>query len=154
MYHGVNYYVLRAILKVESGLNPNAVNHNNNGTTDVGMGQFNSMHFKELAKFGIAPEHLKDACISTYVSAWHLKKSIVAGGNTWEAVARYHSATPYFNQRYQILLKNELIRSGVMTGAIQVVPSLGTAKASGTRTASAGAQLVATQPSMVVTDTQ
>jgi soluble lytic murein transglycosylase-like protein len=123
-YHGVNYFVLRAILKVESGLNPNAVGRNNNGTVDVGMGQMNSMHFRDLAKFGIEPGHLRDPCISTYVAAWHLKKNLIASGNTWEGIARYHSATPYFNQRYQILLKNEMIRSGAMTGSLQAVPSI------------------------------
>ena len=123
-YHGVNYFVLRAILKVESGLNPNAVGRNNNGTVDVGMGQMNSMHFRDLAKFGIEPGHLRDPCISTYVAAWHLKKNLIASGNTWEGIARYHSATPYFNQRYQILLKNEMIRSGAMTGSLQAVPNI------------------------------
>lgn len=122
--HGVNHDVLRAILKVESNLNPGAVGKNDNKTVDVGIGQMNSMHFGELAKYGIAPEHLKDACIGTYVAAWHLKKNMKAGGNTWEAIARYHSATPYFNQRYQILLKNELIRTGVLDGQIQRVPPL------------------------------
>ena len=30
------------------------------------MGQHNAMHFRTLAKFGIAPGHLKDACIATH----------------------------------------------------------------------------------------
>jgi hypothetical protein len=34
-------------------------------------------------------------------------------GNTWFGVAAYHSATPVHNQRYQALLKQELMRSGV-----------------------------------------
>lgn len=123
-FHVVNPNILRAILNVESRLNPNAVGKNDNGTMDVGIGQMNSMHFKELAKHGIAAAHLKDACVGTYVAAWHLRKSIVKYGNTWFAVASYHSGTPYFNTRYQILLKNELIRSGMLTGNIQPVPSI------------------------------
>lgn len=123
-YHGVNHAILRAILKVESNLNPQAVGKNDNGTQDVGIGQMNSMHFKELSKFGIAPEHLKDACVGTYVAAWHLKKGIAKHGNTWFAVARYHSATPYFNNRYQILLNNELVKSGVIHGKQLPVPPL------------------------------
>jgi hypothetical protein len=123
-FHGVNVYVLRAILKVESGLNPNAIGYNRNGSVDLGLAQINSMHLPTLAKQGIYPEHLKDACISSHVAAWHLKKSMSSHGNTWEAVARYHSATPYYNQRYQILLMNELIRSGVLQGDVRAVPPL------------------------------
>lgn len=123
-YHGVNAYILRAILKVESNLNPGAVGKNDNRSIDVGIGQMNSIHFKELAKYGVGPDQLKDACIGTYVAAWQLKKGIASHGNTWEAIARYHSATPYFNKRYQILLGNELIRSNVLNGMIQAVPPL------------------------------
>lgn len=123
-YHGVNHAVLRAILKVESNLNPNAVGKNDNGTIDIGIGQMNSMHLKELSQYGIAQEHLKDACVGTYVAAWHLKKGIAKHGNTWYAVARYHSATPYFNNRYQILLNNELIKAGVIQGKRMPVPPL------------------------------
>lgn len=124
-FHAVNPYVLRAILKVESGLNPaTTVSRNTNGTVDVGICQFNSMHFKRLARYNIAPGHLLDPCICTYVAAWHLAEVIRDNGNTWEGIARYHSGTPYFNQRYQILLSNELIRSGVIQGKVQPVPPL------------------------------
>lgn len=51
-FHGVNVYVLRVILRVESGLNPTAVARNANGSKDVGIGQMNSIHFKELGRYG------------------------------------------------------------------------------------------------------
>ncbi len=117
-YQSVNPHVLRAILAVESNLKPGAIGRNANGTIDVGMGQMNSIHFKDLAKYGIAPEHLTDPCVATYVTAWHLKKLILQHGNTWEGIARYHSGTPTFNQRYQVLLRNELVRSGAITGIL------------------------------------
>ncbi|MDF2461920.1 MAG: Lytic transglycosylase, catalytic [Ramlibacter sp.] len=123
-YHSVNPYVRRAILKVESNLNPAAIGRNANGTVDVGIGQHSSMHFKELAKHGIEPAHLLDACVGTYVAAWHLRRVVERHGNTWEGVARYHSATPYFNKRYQILLTNEPVRSKVLQGPLQRVPSI------------------------------
>lgn len=123
-YHQVNAYVLRAILRVESGLNPGAIQRNANGSFDLGIGQMNSMHFGELARHGIAPGHLLDGCIATYVAAWHLGGIIRRHGNSWSSIARYHSATPYFNHRYQVLLTNELIRSGVLRGAPQPVPPL------------------------------
>lgn len=122
--HGVNAYLLRAILKVESNLDPSAIGNNGNGTVDVGIGQMNSMHFNELSKYGITPAHLRDACVGTYVAAWHLRKAIARYGNTWFGVAAYHSATPYFNKRYQILLNNELVRSGAMQGSVYPVPSI------------------------------
>lgn len=115
-YHQVNPYLLRAILRVESGLRPNAVMRNSNGTVDIGISQINSIHFRELGRYGIAPAHLQDACVGTYVGAWHLARVIARHGNTWEGIARYHSATPKFNRRYQALLWNELVRSGVVQG--------------------------------------
>lgn len=123
-YHTVNPYVLRAILNVESGLKSGALGKNRNGSVDIGIGQINSIHLKELSQFGIGPDHLQDACIGTYVAAWHLKKAIAARGNTWEGLASYHSRTPYFNQRYQALLFNELIRSGAMQGQQLPVPPI------------------------------
>lgn len=123
-FHGVNYHVLRAILKVESGLKPHLVGRNTNGTLDVGIGQMNSAHFPELARWGISPGHLRDACIGTFVAAWHLRKAIHHHGNTWFGIASYHSTTPYFNNRYQILLHNELVHSGVIQAAALQVPPL------------------------------
>jgi soluble lytic murein transglycosylase-like protein len=123
-FHGVNPHVLRAILKVESGLKPTAVGRNANGTMDVGLGQMNSMHFAELKARGVQPSQLFDPCVATYVAAWHLKQNIAQHGNTWTGIASYHSQTPYFNRRYQIMLNNELVRSGAMPGVILSVPPL------------------------------
>lgn len=123
-YHRVNQHILRAVLKVESGLNPKAIGRNRNGTIDVGVGQKNSMHFKELSKYGINPDDLLDPCVGTYVAAWDIKKAISKFGNTWFGIATYHSVTPYYNERYQILIRNELIRSHILEGTILPVPSL------------------------------
>jgi soluble lytic murein transglycosylase-like protein len=69
-YHGVNPWLLRAILKVESDFSARAVHRNANGTLDVGMAQINSVHFAELARWGVAPSSLMDGCIASYVAAW------------------------------------------------------------------------------------
>jgi soluble lytic murein transglycosylase-like protein len=111
--HGVNPHILRAILQVESGMRPHVVSRNHNGSIDVGMAQINSIHFRELAQWGITPDRLLDPCVATHVAAWHLKRVILRHGNTWFGVAAYHSATPVHNQRYQDLLRQELMRSGV-----------------------------------------
>jgi soluble lytic murein transglycosylase-like protein len=111
--HGVNPDILRAILQIESGMRPHVVSRNRNGTIDVGMAQINSIHFRELAQWGITPERLLDPCVATHVAAWHLKRVMLHHGNTWFGVAAYHSATPVHNQRYQALLRKELMRTGV-----------------------------------------
>lgn len=116
IYHSVSPWVLRAIIQVESSFNPNALNKNNNGTVDVGIAQINSIHFKELEKYGIARRDLMNGCISSYVAAWHLRKQIKAYGNTWFAVGAYHSATPCFNRRYTGLVWNVLLKWGVVNG--------------------------------------
>lgn len=124
VHHGVNYHVLRAILVVESRLNPSTVSRNRNRTVDIGMAGINSIHFSELARHGIAPKDLLDACVSTYVAAWKLSRAIYLHGNTWFGVATYHSSTKKFNHRYQLMLQNELIRTGQLSGTLQRVPPL------------------------------
>ncbi len=152
-FHGVNPWLLRAVLQVESGLKPDAIGKNSNGTIDIGIGQMNSMHLPELRKYGIEAAHLTDACVATYVAAWHLKKLVTQYGNTWEAIARYHSATPALNQRYQILLRNQLIKSAVLPGVPAPVPPLNQS-ASASRVQSGGDQSAAQTSSMSVYEAQ
>lgn len=123
-YHGVNPWVLRAILKVESDFNPRAVNRNANGSVDVGMAQINSIHFAELGRWGIAPANLMDGCVATYVAAWHLSKQVRKYGNSWFGVASYHSTSPCQNSRYAGLLWNALVGWGVVAGPRLKVPTL------------------------------
>ena len=123
-HHQVNYWILAAILSVESDFNPLAINRNSNQTVDVGMGQHNSMHFGELAKHGIAPSDLFNPCVSIYVAGWHLSKAISRNGGTWYGIATYHSATPCYNRRYQALLWNKLLSWGVVKGSKLTVPNM------------------------------
>lgn len=123
-YHRVNPWILKAILKVESGFNPKAVNHNANGSVDVGMAQINSIHFSKLRQWGIAPAHLMDGCVATYVAAWHLANQIRIHGNTWYGIASYHSATPCQNRRYATLIWNTLADWKVVSGPKAAVLSL------------------------------
>lgn len=125
-YHGVNPWVLRAILKVESDFNPRAMNRNANGSVDVGMAQINSIHFAELGRWGIAPANLMDGCVATYVAAWHLSKQVRKYGNSWFGVASYHSTSPCQNSRYAGLLWNALVGWGVVAGPRLKVPTLRT----------------------------
>lgn len=123
-YHGVNSWLVRAIIDGESNFNERAFNRNKNGTVDVGVAQINSMHFKELSKHGIAPTDLWNGCISSYVASWHLKKQVAKFGNTWFAVGAYHSTTPCYNQRYSAIAWNTLLRWGVVRGSKLPVQSM------------------------------
>lgn len=113
-YHRVNPDVLRAIARHESRGNPRAVNKNTNGTLDVGLVQTNSLHFEDLVKKGVTPEHLQDECISLYVGAWMLSKKMAKHGNNWWAIGAYHSETPRYNYKYQYLIYQELVVMGVV----------------------------------------
>ncbi len=120
----MNENILRAILRVESRMVEQTINRNTNGTIDVGLGGTNSIHFPELARHGITPGHLLDGCVATYVAAWQLSRHIARYGNNMYGVAAYHSTSAYLNQRYQILLQNELVRMKVLAGPIRAVPPL------------------------------
>lgn len=111
--HGVNPQILRAVLQVESAMRPHVVQRNANGSVDVGMAQINSVHFPELAKWGITPNQLLDPCVAAHVAAWHLKRGLVRYGNNWFGVAAYHSVTPEHNARYQVRVQEALVRSGL-----------------------------------------
>lgn len=123
-YHGVNPWILRAILKVESNFDPRAVNRNANGSIDIGMAQINSIHFAELGRWGVLPANLMDGCVATYVAAWHLARQIRRHGNTWFGVASYHSTSPCQNERYAALVWNALAGWHVVAGPQLRVRSL------------------------------
>lgn len=123
-FHGVNMDILRAIMRVESGFNPGVMSRNSNSTVDYGMGGINTVHLAELQKHGITKSALLDPCVNTYVAAWHLRKKMNQFGNTWFGIGAYHSATPYYNERYQILIQNALVDMGILVGKKRSVPSL------------------------------
>jgi hypothetical protein len=123
-YHRVNSNILLAILRIESGLSSSTGGPNDNGSMDHGIAGINSVHLPELAKFGISEEMLKDDCVATYVAAWHLRRNIEKKGETWAGIASYHSSTPYFNARYQLLVYNEMVRMGAINGELKTVPPL------------------------------
>lgn len=124
-YHHVNVYMLTAILRVE-GMRDDQVTANTNGSVDVGRGAINSVHFPDLARYGVQPSNLLDGCTNTYVAAWLVRKNLARYGNTWAAYAAYHSLTPEFNRRYQLLIARELARMGVVRGPVHS-PTAGTA---------------------------
>ena len=123
-YHSVNPWVLQAILSVESGFKPNAVNRNQNGTIDVGMAQINSAHFARLKALGVMPDRLMDSCVATYVAAWFLAEKIRQNGLSWYGIATYHSKTRCYNDRYAALLRNKLREWQVLDGPRERVKAM------------------------------
>jgi len=114
-YHHVNPLVLRAIALVESGGNPNALNRNRNGSYDLGEMQINSIHQPELARYGVSPPDLLDACKNIYIAAWILRRAMDKYGNTWQAIGAYNSATPRYRDRYAARVQ-EAVRTLLAAG--------------------------------------
>jgi soluble lytic murein transglycosylase-like protein len=99
--YGVNPYLLYAIARTESGLNPSAINRSNkNGSYDIGLMQINSRWLPTLRKYGITEEQLFDPCVSIHVGAWVLAQNIGRMGNSWEAVGAYNARDPELRLRY------------------------------------------------------
>ncbi|WP_321858185.1 transglycosylase SLT domain-containing protein [Burkholderia cenocepacia] len=93
-FQHVSVSLMRGIAQVESGMNPNAINTNTNGTVDIGLMQINSTWLPTLAREGITRESLFDACTNAYVGAWILSQNIRQLGANWNAIGAYNSASP------------------------------------------------------------
>lgn len=98
--YGMNPYLLYAIAKTESSLNPRAINRNKNGSYDIGLMQINSWWLPKLRKYGIEEEHLWDPCTNLHVGAWVLAQNMHRMGNTWEAVGAYNARDPDLRKKY------------------------------------------------------
>jgi soluble lytic murein transglycosylase-like protein len=98
--HGVNPWLLVAIARTESGLNPAAVNRNANGSRDIGLMQINSSWLPLLRRHGISEQQLYDPCTSIHVGAWVLAQNMRRMGNSWEAVGAYNARDPERRLRY------------------------------------------------------
>ena len=113
-YQGVNPLVLRAVAWRESKGDASAINHNANGSIDVGQLQINSVHFSELAREGIPHRALTDPCVNIFVAAWLLKQKMVRYGNTWRAIGAYHSESPRERDAYARSIRAILVSWGVL----------------------------------------
>ena len=96
----VSSALLYAIARTESGLNPQAIGRNGNGSRDIGLMQINSAWLPRLARHGIEEAHLYDPCISIHIGAWILAENVSRLGYTWEAVGAYNAASPALRRSY------------------------------------------------------
>lgn len=93
-FQHLNVSLMRGIAQVESGMRPDRVNTNSNGTVDIGLMQINSSWLPVLAREGISEQSLFDACTNAYVGAWILSENIRQFGPNWNAVGAYNAASP------------------------------------------------------------
>jgi soluble lytic murein transglycosylase-like protein len=113
--HRVDPWLLYAIAKQESGLNPSARGSNANGSYDIGLMQINSSHLPVLQRYGIGEQHLYDPCVSIHVGAWILGANFQRMGYGWDAVGAYNAKSPEKRVRYawKVFQQLEKTRSGM-----------------------------------------
>jgi soluble lytic murein transglycosylase-like protein len=95
--YGVPEQTLVAIARVESSLNPDAINRSHYSRTnsiDIGMMQVNSRWIKTrvFRQMGYTMESLRDPCTNIKVGAWILANLFRVHQNYWEAIGAYNAA--------------------------------------------------------------
>ncbi|MBX3630307.1 MAG: lytic transglycosylase domain-containing protein [Nitrosomonas sp.] len=105
----LNPELLKAISRVESNGNPNAINRSNkNGSHDIGHMQINSRWLPTLKTYGITEQSLFDPCINTHVGAWVLAGNIQRMGYSWDAIGAYNARSPDKRRLYAKKVVNAL----------------------------------------------
>lgn len=94
--YGVAPELLQAIAKVESSLNPRAINDGHKaatGSIDIGLMQINSSHLKRLSTWGITQDSLlKEPCLNVMVGAWLLVQHMAQNGHDWNGIGSYNAS--------------------------------------------------------------
>lgn len=106
--YGISPLLLRGIARVESGLDPDAVNRNTNGSTDLGLMQINSFWLKPLGT--TARELVTDPCFNVKAGAWVLRDCLDRHGETWEAVGCYNATSRHKRANYSWKVYRELLK--------------------------------------------
>ncbi|MHC8367752.1 transglycosylase SLT domain-containing protein [Pseudomonas sp. ZT5P21] len=90
--HAIEPELLQAIADVESGQVSDAMNHNKDGTRDIGLMQINSSHLPRLRAQGITEQRLlSEPCLSVEVGASVLAGFVSVYGYNWTAVGAYNA---------------------------------------------------------------
>ena len=89
--YGISPRLLEAIARVESNMDPRALNRNRDGSYDYGLMQVNS---RWQAVLGGRWKYLGDACYNVIIGAWILRRCVNRYGYGWDAVSCYHTGRP------------------------------------------------------------
>ena len=108
--YGISPALLYTIAKVESNLNPGAVNRNTNGSYDYGLMQINSGWYATLGRDRW--DRLSDACYNVHVGAWILRQCIDRYGYTWDAVGCYNASSKPKRTAYAWKIYSALKQAG------------------------------------------
>ncbi len=95
--------ILLAIAEVEGG-KPGQWVKNSNGTSDVGVMQFNTAYLSDLKKYGISADDVAvTGCYPYRLAAWRIRGHLMndANGDLWTKAANYHSRTTQYNAVYR-----------------------------------------------------
>jgi len=92
-HYGLPSSLLKAISRVESSGHPGAINHNADGSHDIGHMQINSRWLPALRQYGIDARSLIEPCTNTYVGAWILAQNVRRLGYDWLAIGAYNATS-------------------------------------------------------------
>ena len=122
--YGVSSALLYAIARTESGLNPQAIGRNRNGSRDIGLMQINSTWLPTLAARGIGERELLEPCTNIEVGAWILAGKVQRLGYTWDAVGAYNAESPAHRRAYAERVYRHVVAASAPTHAPRhLVPS-------------------------------
>lgn len=114
--YSVSKYLLLAIAQRESGLNPESINRNSDGTYDIGLMQINTAWLATLSKYGIGVPELKNPCVNLNIGAWILAQNFAQYGKNWRAVGAYNARTEWKRAFYANQVAQQLKKIAVKYG--------------------------------------
>jgi len=104
--YGISPRLLFGIAKVESGLNPRAVGHNRNGSSDFGLMQINSFWIDKLGT--TESELLENPCYNVMSGASVLRGCLDRFGESWRAVGCYNASNREKQVKYSWKVYREI----------------------------------------------
>lgn len=125
--YSINPQLLQSIARVESGLNPKAVNINKNGSADFGLMQINAAWLNVLHL--TREDLLSDPCYNVMAGARILRACIDRYGYAWEAVGCYNATGRIkrvdYSWKIYRELKKEAAKNTKMVKENESVPGTG-----------------------------